>query len=90
MPIWQFFRQDQDGHALFVWPSRILCWIFAFGSYEFLAMLEGKTRKGLFFSLIKKTECPWKSHTLIVNSHSTPSLTLPRIIMAMEIGIVES
>ena len=29
-----------------LWISNIL---FALGSYEFLAMLEGKTRKGLFF-----------------------------------------
>jgi hypothetical protein len=34
------------------WPcpvSTTLNIIFALGSYEFLAMLEGKTRKGLFF-----------------------------------------
>ena len=41
------------GRALLVRPSRIPRWIskiiFALGSYEFLAMLEGKTRKGLFF-----------------------------------------
>ena len=49
----QFFRQGQDSRALLVLPSRIPCWIskiiFASGSYEFLAMLEGKTGKGLFF-----------------------------------------
>ena len=43
----------QDGRALLVWPSRIPRWIskilFALGSYEFLAMLEGKNRKGLLF-----------------------------------------
>ena len=49
MPFWQFFRQGRDGRALLVRPSRIPRWIskiiFALGSYEFLAMLEGKTRK---------------------------------------------
>ena len=23
VPFWKFFRQGWDGHALFVWPSRI-------------------------------------------------------------------
>jgi hypothetical protein len=45
--------QCWDGRALLVWPSRIPRWIskniFALGSYEFLAMLAGKTRKSLFF-----------------------------------------
>jgi hypothetical protein len=48
-----FQTGPRDGRALLVRPSRIPCWIskilFALGSYEFLAMLEGKTRKGLFF-----------------------------------------
>ena len=47
------FSEGWDGSALLVHPSRIPCWIskiiFALGSYEFLAILEGKTRKGLFF-----------------------------------------
>ena len=45
--IWQFFRQDPDGSALLVWPSRIPHWmskiLLALGSYGFLAILEGKT-----------------------------------------------
>ena len=45
--------KERDGCALLVRPSRIPRWIskiiFALGSHEFLAMLEGKTRKGLFF-----------------------------------------
>ena len=53
VPFWQFYRQGRDGRALLVLPSRIPRWIskiiFVLGSYEFLAMLEGKTRKGLFF-----------------------------------------
>ena len=53
VPFGQFFRLGQDGRALLVQPSRIPRWIskilFDLGSYEFLAMLEGKTRKGLFF-----------------------------------------
>jgi len=53
VPFWQFFRQGWDGRALLVQPSRIPLWIskilFALDSYEFLAMLEGKTRKDLFF-----------------------------------------
>ena len=48
---WQIFRQVQDSRVLLVLPSRISCWIskiiFASGSYEFLAMLEGKTRKNV-------------------------------------------
>ena len=48
-----FLRQGRDGRALLVRPSRIPFWIskiiFALGSYEFLVMLECKTRKGLFF-----------------------------------------
>ena len=48
-----FFRMVWDGCALLVRPSRIPCWIskitFALGSYEFLAMLEGKTRKAYYF-----------------------------------------
>ena len=47
------FSEGWDGSALLVHPSRIPCWIskilFALSFYEFLAMLEGKTRKGLFF-----------------------------------------
>ena len=47
------FRLGWDGSALLVRPSRNPQWIsnilFALGSYEFLAMLEGKTIKGLFF-----------------------------------------
>ena len=43
----------QTGPRWLVWPSRIPRWIlkiiFALGSYEFLAMLEAKTRKCLFF-----------------------------------------
>ena len=53
MPFWQFFRQGRDGRALLVQPSRIPRWIskitFALGSYEFLAMLVGKTRKAYYF-----------------------------------------
>ena len=45
--------QGRYGRALLVRPSRIPRWfskiIFALGSYELLVMLEGKTRKGLFF-----------------------------------------
>ena len=52
-PFWQFFRQGLDGCALLVRPLRIPRWIskiiFALDSYEFLAMLEGKTRKGISF-----------------------------------------
>jgi hypothetical protein len=57
VPFWQFFRQGWDDRALLIQPLRIPCWIskiiFALGSYEFLAMLEGKTRKGLGFNLVK-------------------------------------
>ena len=53
VPFWQFFRQGRDGRALLVRPlripHRISKIIFAFGADEFLAMLEGKTRKGPFF-----------------------------------------
>ena len=42
-----------DGCVLLVRPSRIPRWIskiiFVLGSYEFLAMLEGKDRKSSFF-----------------------------------------
>ena len=51
--ILEIFRQGRDSHTLLVPPSRIPHWIskiiFALGFYEFLAMLEGKTRKVLFF-----------------------------------------
>ena len=60
VPFWQFFRQGQDGHALLVRPSgiphRISKILFALGADEFLAMLEGKTRKAPFclgFNLVK-------------------------------------
>jgi hypothetical protein len=50
VPFWQFFR---DGRALFVWSSKIPRWIskilFVLDFYEFLAILEGKVRKGYFF-----------------------------------------
>ena len=53
VPFWQFFIQGWCGRALIVRPSRIPRWIskinFVLGSYEFLAMLEGKSRKGPFF-----------------------------------------
>ena len=46
VPFWQLFRQDRDGHALLVRPSRIPHRIskilFALGADEFLAVLEGK------------------------------------------------
>ena len=46
MPFWQFFSQGWDGRALLVRPLRIPRWIskilFVLGSYEFLAMLQGK------------------------------------------------
>ena len=52
MPFWQFFRGPG-------WPCPVstalknhsldLKILFVFGSYEFLAMLEGKIRKGSFF-----------------------------------------
>ena len=52
MPFWQFFREGQNGRAMLVRPSRIPRWIwkvlFDLGSYEFLAILEGKIRKCLF------------------------------------------
>ena len=58
------FLYGRIGCALLVQPSRIPCWIskilFVLGSYEFLAMLEGKVRKGFFllgFKLVKKTQC---------------------------------
>ena len=58
--IWQGLKsavlaifQSPDGCAHLVQPSRIPHWISknlsVSGSYEFLEMLEGKTRKGLFF-----------------------------------------
>jgi hypothetical protein len=53
VPFWQFFRQGRDGRALLVQPSRIPRWIskilFASGADDFLAMLEGGIREGLFF-----------------------------------------
>ena len=52
MPFWQFFRVGQDSRALLERPPRVPCWIskiiLALGLYEFLAMLEGKVRKGFF------------------------------------------
>ena len=53
VPFGQFFRLGQDGRALLVQPSRIPRWIskiiFALGSYEFLAMLEGKVERAYSF-----------------------------------------
>ena len=53
MPFWQFSREGWDGRVLLVQPSRIPRWIwkilFGLGSYEFVAMLEGKIGKGFFF-----------------------------------------
>ena len=53
VPFWQFFRQDRDGRALLVQPSRIPHRIskilIALGVDEFLAMLEGKIREAPFF-----------------------------------------
>ena len=47
VPFWQFFSQGRDGRALLVRPLRIPRWIskilFVLGSYEFLAMPNGKT-----------------------------------------------
>ena len=52
-PFLQFFIQGRDGRALLARPLRIPRWIskiiFALDCYEFLSMIEGKTRKGLFF-----------------------------------------
>ena len=49
------FQLGRDGRALLVRPLRIPCWIskilFALGSYEFLAMLEGLVLLG--FKLVK-------------------------------------
>ena len=46
VPFWQFFRQSRDGCALLVRPSIIPHWIskilYVWGSYAFLAMVEGK------------------------------------------------
>ena len=48
VPFWQFFREGQDGRALFVRPPRvpyrISKIIFALGVNEFLATLEGKIK----------------------------------------------
>ena len=44
------FQTRPDGRALLVWPSRIPHWISKnLFALEFLAMLEDKTKKGLFF-----------------------------------------
>ena len=48
MPFWQFFQQGQDGRALLVRPQESLAGFQKFfllwlPTYEFLAMLEGKT-----------------------------------------------
>ena len=55
VPFWQFFRKGQDGHALLVRPSRIPHRIskilFVLGSYELLAMLEGKIGETPFFKV---------------------------------------
>jgi len=57
VPFWQFFRKGRDGHthALLVRPSRIPHGIskihFVLGSYEFLAMLEGKIRETPIFKV---------------------------------------
>ena len=55
MPFWQFFRKGQVGRALLVRPSRIphriSKIIFAYGSYVFLAMLEGKIREPHFLKV---------------------------------------
>ena len=53
VPFWQFFRQGRDGRALLVQPTRIPHRIskilFVYGSFEFLAMLEGQIREAPFF-----------------------------------------
>ena len=55
VPFWQFFRQGRDGRALLVQPSRIPHRIskilFVLGTYEFLAMLEGKIRETPFLKV---------------------------------------
>ena len=55
VPLWQFFKQGRDGHALFFQPSkiphRISKILFAYGSYVFLAMLEGKIREPQFLKV---------------------------------------
>ena len=55
VPFWQFFRQVRDGRALLVHPSRIPHRIskilIVLGSYEFLAMLEGKIKETQFFKV---------------------------------------
>ena len=67
MPFWQFFSKGRDGRALLVQSSRIPRWIskiiFVLGSYEFLAMLEGKIRKGSV--QVAKTRNMWKTLTLV-------------------------
>jgi hypothetical protein len=54
VPFWQFFRNGRDGHALLLStalknPSLDFKNSYVLGFYEFLAMLEGKTRKDPFF-----------------------------------------
>ena len=54
VPFWQFFKKGRDG-ALLVQPSRIPHRIskilIVLGSYEFLAMLEGKIKETQFFKV---------------------------------------
>ena len=53
VPFWQFFSKGRYGRALLVRPSRIPHRIskilLALGADEFLAMFDGKIRKGPFF-----------------------------------------
>ena len=53
VPVWQFYKQGQDGRALLVRrsriPHRISKILFAMGADEFLALLEGKIRETPFF-----------------------------------------
>ena len=69
MPFWQFFRQGQDGRELLVRssgiPPKISKILFALGSDEFLAMLEGKISDPIFlrFNLVKCEQCEMRTNS---------------------------
>jgi len=64
VPLWQFFRQGRDGHALLVRlsriPHRISENIFALGADEFLSMLEGKLERPHFFTVQSGKITVWR------------------------------